>query len=258
MKPELKIVKIGGRLIEEEKLLQEFLNDFSRMEGPKILVHGGGILATQLSEKLGFPTTMLNGRRITDETALKVILMTYAGLVNKNLVAGLQARNAKAIGLCGADGGSIIAVKRPASPVDYGFVGDVEEVDEKFITSLLQQGLLPVFSAISCTREGQLLNTNADSIATAIARAMASEFEVSLYFLMEKKGVLLDVNDESSLVADLNTEKYNSLLSEGRITDGMLPKLHNCFQALENNVSTIYLGNGSLIRNSSTGTKITR
>lgn len=257
-KPVLNIVKIGGRLIEEEQLLQEFLSNFSKMEGLKVLVHGGGILATQLSEKLGFPTTMFNGRRITDEHALKVIVMTYAGLLNKNLVAGLLANGCKAVGLCGADGGSIISVKRPEIPVDYGFVGDVEEVDDKFITSLLQQETIPVFSAISCTRDGQLLNTNADSIATEIAKAMAGEYEVNLYFCMEKKGVLLDVNDETSIIKDLDSERYADLLAEGKITEGMLPKLHNCFQAVENNVSAIYLGDSSLIRNSTTGTKITK
>ncbi len=255
-KPVLNIVKIGGRLIEEEQLLQGFLSDFSKMEGFKVLVHGGGILATQLSEKLGFPTTMLNGRRITDENALKVIVMTYAGLLNKNLVAGLLANGCRAVGLSGADGGSIISVKRPETPVDYGFVGDVEEVDDKFITSLLQQDLVPVFSAISCTRQGQLLNTNADSIATEIAKAMAHEYEVNLYFCMEKKGVLLDVNDESSLISNLDSEKYATLLAEGTFTDGMLPKLHNCFQAVENEVSAIFLGDSSLIRNRTTGTKI--
>ena len=257
-KPVLNIVKIGGRLIEEEQLLQGFLSDFSKMEGLKVLVHGGGILATQLSEKLGFPTTMLNGRRITDENALKVIVMTYAGLLNKNLVAGLLANGCRAMGLCGADGGSIISVKRPETPVNYGFVGDVEEVDDKFITSLLQQEIIPVYSAITCTREGQLLNTNADSIATEIAKAMAREYEVNLYFCMEKKGVLLNVNDDASVIQDLDSERYAALLAEGKITDGMLPKLHNCFQALDNEVSAIYLGDSSLIRNSTTGTKITK
>jgi len=257
-KPVLNIVKIGGRLIEEEQLLQGFLSDFSKMEGLKVLVHGGGILATQLSEKLGFPTTMLNGRRITDENALKVIVMTYAGLLNKNLVAGLLANGCRAMGLCGADGGSIISVKRPETPVNYGFVGDVEEVDDKFITSLLQQEIVPVYSAITCTREGQLLNTNADSIATEIAKAMAREYEVNLYFCMEKKGVLLNVNDDASVIQDLDSERYAALLAEGKITDGMLPKLHNCFQALDNEVSAIYLGDSSLIRNSTTGTKITK
>ena len=257
-KPVLNIVKIGGRLIEEEQLLQGFLSDFSKMEGLKVLVHGGGILATQLSEKLGFPTTMLNGRRITDENALKVIVMTYAGLLNKNLVAGLLANGCRAMGLCGADGGSIISVKRPETPVNYGFVGDVEEVDDKFITSLLQQEIIPVYSAITCTSEGQLLNTNADSIATEIAKAMAREYKVNLYFCMEKKGVLLNVNDDASVIQDLDSERYAALLAEGKITDGMLPKLHNCFQALDNEVSAIYLGDSSLIRNSTTGTKITK
>lgn len=254
----LKIVKIGGKLMEEEQQLQGFLSDFSEMEGPKILVHGGGIMATQLSEKLGYKTTMLDGRRITDENAIKVIVMTYSGLLNKNIVAGLQAKETQAIGLCGADGGSIISKRRAATPIDYGFVGDVEEINTKFITSLLEQEIVPVFSAISCTREGVLLNTNADSIATEIARAMAQEFEVNLYFCMEKKGVMLDVNDETSVINELNLEKYRTLVDECKITDGMLPKLHNCFQAIADKVSAVYLGDATLIKGEFTGTKITQ
>lgn len=254
----LNIVKIGGKLMEEEQELQKFLADFSEINGPKILVHGGGVMATQLSEKLGYPTIMLDGRRITDENAIEVIVMTYAGLLNKNIVAGLQAKGAQALGLCGADGGSIISRRRAATPIDYGFVGDVEEINTKFITSLLKQGIIPVFSAISCTREGVLLNTNADSIATEIAKAMAGEFEVNLYFCMEKKGVMLDVNDEASVIKDLNLEKYRTLVDEGRITDGMLPKLHNCFQAIANEVSAVYLGDATIIKRETTGTKITQ
>lgn len=243
--------------MEEETLLQKFLADFSEMKGHKILVHGGGIMATELSEKLGYNTTMLNGRRITDKNAIKVIVMTYAGLLNKNIVAGLQAIGIQALGLCGADGGSIISRRRAATPIDYGFVGDVEEVNTKFITSLLEQDILPVFSAISCTREGQLLNTNADSIATEIATAMADRFEVKLFFCMEKKGVMLDVNDENSVIKDLNPEKYQALVYEGKITDGMLPKLHNCFRAIEKEVAAVYLGDAAIIQKGAAGTKIT-
>lgn len=257
-KPKLHIVKIGGKLIEDEQKLQAFLDDFSKMKGAKILVHGGGILATQFSEKLGYPTTMIDGRRVTDENALKVIVMTYGGLINKKMVAGLQARNCPSLGLCGADGGSIISQKRAATPIDYGFVGDVEEVNHQFISSLLEQELIPVFSAISCTRDGLLLNTNADSIATEIAKAMARQFKVNLYFCMEKKGVLLDVDDEATLIKDLDFEKYQTLIEEGKIKEGMLPKLHNCFQAIENQVSAIYLGDASLIKDQTTGTKITK
>jgi len=253
----LKIVKIGGKLMEDEQQLQAFLSDFSEIEGPKILVHGGGVMATRLSEQLGYPTTMLDGRRITDENAIRVIVMTYAGLLNKNLVAGLQAKGTSALGLCGADGGSIISRRREATPIDYGFVGDVEEINSKFLTSLLEQAMVPVFSAITCTRDGILLNTNADSIATEIAKAMSASFEVHLYFCMEKKGVLLDVEDETSVIGELDPEKYRSLLKEGKITNGMLPKLHNCFQAIGNKVEAVYLGDAALIREEFTGTKIT-
>lgn len=243
--------------MEDEQQLQAFLSDFAEMKGARVLVHGGGIMATQLSEQLGYPTTMLDGRRITDENALKVILMTYAGLLNKRLVAGLLAKETPALGLCGADGGSVISRKREATPIDYGYVGDVEEINTNFITSLLEQSMVPVFSAITCTRDGMLLNTNADSMATEIARALATKFEVHLYFCMEKKGVLLDISDDASILRHLNRETYQELLAEGKITDGMLPKLHNCFRAIEGEVSAVYLGNAGLIRKESEGTKIT-
>ena len=244
--------------MEEEQQLQSFLSDFAKIKTPKILVHGGGIMATQLSEKLGYATTMLDGRRITDEKAIDVIVMTYAGLLNKKIIAGLLAKGVQALGLCGADGGSIISKRRAATPIDYGFVGDVEEVNPKFITSLLGQGMIPVFSAISCTRDGVLLNTNADSIASEIANAMTKKFEVKLYFCMEKKGVMLDVNDEASVIKDLNQQKYKTLVDEGKITDGMLPKLHNCFQAIANEVSAVFIGDATLIKDETTGTKITQ
>lgn len=252
----LKVVKIGGKLIENEGKLKHFLADFNELNGPKILVHGGGIMANDLSKKLGIPTKMVDGRRITDAETMKVITMTYAGLINKNIVASLLGIGCNSLGLCGADGKSVISIKREISTIDYGFVGDIEAVNSSFITSLLEQQLVPVFSAISSTYEGLLLNTNADSIATEIAKALTVHYEVELFFCFEKQGVLEDVNDEDSLIETLNIQKYQSLLESGAINDGMLPKLHNCFQALEENISKIYLGDHTLLQEKSTFTKI--
>ena len=252
----LRVVKIGGKLIEDEFKFQGFLKDFSALKGPKILVHGGGNFATEVAAKLGYKTKMVDGRRITDSDSLKVIVMTYGGLINKNMVAKLQALGSNAIGLCGADGQSIISKKREVKEIDYGFVGDIEKVNSDFISSLLYQEITPVFSAISCTREGELLNTNGDSVASEIARAMSSRYETELYYCFEKSGVLSNAADDESVIESIDKSKYQELLEEKIISDGMLPKLHNCFQALENGVSTIYLGNYTLLQQKSKHTKI--
>ncbi len=252
----LKVVKIGGKLIEDEKKLQGFLKDFSALEDPKILVHGGGNFATEIAQKLGYETKMVDGRRITDADSLNVIVMTYGGLINKTIIAKLQALGSNAIGLCGADGQSIISKKREVGKIDYGFVGDIEKVNSDFISSLLEQNITPVFSAISCTREGQLLNTNGDSVASEIARAMGNIYETELYYCFEKSGVLANAADDSSVIESIDRSKYQQLLDDKIISDGMLPKLHNCFQALENGVSAIYLGNSALLQKKSKHTRI--
>ena len=252
----LKIIKIGGKLIEDESKFQRFLSDFSALEGPKILVHGGGNFATEMALKLGYESKLIDGRRITDADSLKVIIMTYGGLINKSIVAKLQAQNCNAIGLCGADGKSIISVRRPVKEIDYGFVGDIEEVNSRFISSLLDQNITPVFSAISCTRKGELLNTNGDSVASEIAAAMSGNYETQLYYCFEKKGVLANAEDDDSVIKSIDKRKYKELLDEKIISEGMLPKLHNCFQALESGVSAIYLGNAALLQEKSSHTKI--
>jgi acetylglutamate kinase len=257
MKMVLKVVKIGGKLIENEEKLQVFLKDFTALEGPKILVHGGGNMATDLAGKLGFETKMVDGRRITDENSMKVITMVYGGLINKKIVAGLQHLGCNAIGLCGADGKSIVSGKRPAGEIDFGLVGDIEEVNTKFISSLVEQEIVPVFSAISYSEEGELLNTNADSVAAEIASAMSDRYETLLYYCFEKKGVLSNLHDDESVIEILNLENYRILLEEKLISDGMLPKLHNCFSVLNRNVSKIYLGDASLLQQNSKHTKIT-
>lgn len=252
----LKIVKIGGKLIEDDQKFRLFLEDFSALKGPKILVHGGGNFATEMALKLGYETKMVDGRRITDADSLKVIIMTYGGLFNKSIVAKLQALGTNAIGLCGADGKSIISKRREVKEIDFGFVGDIEEISSAFIISLLNQNIVPVFSAISCTREGELLNSNGDSVAAELAKAMSENFETELIFCFEKKGVLADATNDESVIEEINREKYGELLQEKVISAGMLPKLHNCFQALDHGVKRIILGNAEVLQQKSKNTKI--
>jgi acetylglutamate kinase len=247
MKEKLSIVKIGGNVIEDEKALDIFLTAFSKLEGLKILVHGGGKLATQLATRLGIKSNLVDGRRITDKATVDIITMVYAGLANKKIVAQLQSKKVNAIGLSGADGNSIQAHKRPVKDIDYGFVGDIDGVNSELLKNFLSINLTPVFCAISHDGKGQLLNTNADTITSEIAIAMASGFDTTLYYCFEKKGVLLDINNSESVVKHINTAKYKELLSQGIIADGMLPKLHNCFHALENDVEKVCLGDDSML-----------
>ncbi len=256
MKPKLKIVKVGGKLIEDEQKFKQFLSDFSKIDTPRILIHGGGNFATEIAIKLGYKTKMLDGRRITDANSMQVITMVYGGLISKNIVADLQKLGTNAIGLCGADARSIVSRKRPVKEVDYGYVGDIESVNVNFISSLLDQDITPVFSAISYSDEGEILNSNADSVAAEISKAMSKDYETELYYCFEKKGVLTNSEDDESVIEYLNKEKYQKLLKEKLISDGMLPKLYNCFQALEYGVSSIFLGNSGLLQKDSVHTKI--
>ncbi|MDT0644871.1 acetylglutamate kinase [Zunongwangia sp. F363] len=254
----LKVVKIGGKLIEDENKLREFLKDFCALPFPKILVHGGGTMATKLAEKLGYDTKMVDGRRITDANSMKVITMVYGGLINKNIVAKLQAIGTNALGLCGADAGSIVSSKREIKEIDFGFVGDIERVNTSFISSTLQQNITPVFSAISYDGKGELLNTNGDSVAAEIAKAMAGIYDTELYYCFEKKGVLTDVENDESVIEDIDEQLYRQLLNRGIISEGMLPKLQNCFEALNNGVSKIYLGDSNLLKKNAVHTKIVK
>ncbi len=248
MKQKLSIVKIGGNVIEAEDQLAKFLSSFSKMEGLKILVHGGGKLATQLAEKLGIQSQLVGGRRITDEESLKVITMVYGGLTNKNIVAQLQANNCNAIGLSGADGNTIQAHKRPVKTIDYGYAGDVDGINATTINALLTSGLVPVFCAITHNGKGQLLNTNADTIASEMAIGMSGLYETTLYYCFEKKGVLMDVAEENSVVKHINSQSYQELLDQKIIADGMLPKLENCFHALNKNVHKVCIGDISMLQ----------
>ena len=245
-KEKLSIVKIGGNIIEDSNSLLTFLKLFSNLKGKKILVHGGGKRATHIASKLGIESKMINGRRITDTETLKVITMVYGGLVNKNIVAKLQALSIDAIGLTGADINSIQSDIRPVKDINYGYVGDVKKIESNSIDKLIKADFSPIFCAITHDGNGQLLNTNADTIANKIASGMSNKYETSIYYCFELNGVLKDINDENSVIKDLNFDSYNNLLKDGVFADGMLPKLYNCFDALKNGVSKIYLGNTSI------------
>ena len=252
MKEKVAVIKIGGAVIENKEELSKFLAAFSKIEGPKILVHGGGKLATELGKKLGIESKLVNGRRITDAKGLDLITMVYGGLVNKQIVAELQALNCNAIGLSGADANVIQAVKRPVKDIDYGFAGDITTVNANVIDAMLQNNWTPVFCALTHTKAGQLLNTNADTIASEIAIAMSSLYDTTLYYCFEKKGVLLDITNEKSVVKKLNTETYKELLDSKIIADGMLPKLENCFNALHKKVGTVCIGDVSMLNKNET------
>jgi acetylglutamate kinase len=261
MRP-LTIVKIGGNIIDNSQKLHQFLLDFTAMPGKKILVHGGGKIATELGISLGIEPKMVDGRRITDIQTLRVVTMVYAGLINKNMVAQLQAKGCNAIGLTGADGNIIKAVKRPVKTVDYGFVGDldVDSVSSTTINTLLKGNLVPVFCAITHDGDTQLLNTNADTIASALAVAMSSLYETKLVYCFEKKGVLRDVEDEDSLVKEIKLEEFEDLKEQGIVSGGMIPKLHNAFEAIKQGVKAVYIGKADELSNLDTtglGTRLT-
>ncbi len=243
----LSIVKIGGNIIEDELSLKAFLKLFANLEGKKILVHGGGKRATSMSSKLGIESKMVNGRRITDAETLEVITMVYGGLVNKNIVAQLQALQVDAIGLTGADANSIASDKRPVKDIDFGFVGDVKNVAHNSIDKLIKADFTPVFCAITHDGNGQLLNTNADTIASQVAVGMSNLYETSIYYCFELKGVLKDINDKNSVIKHIDSKLYKQLLEDKIIADGMLPKLENCFDALKHGVKTINMGNTAML-----------
>ncbi|MDE5812446.1 MAG: acetylglutamate kinase, partial [Muribaculaceae bacterium] len=217
------IYKIGGNVVDNPEALDQFLNDFARIVGPKVLVHGGGKEATRLSKALGLETTMIDGRRVTDRETLDVVTMVYAGLINKRIVSALQARAVNAIGLTGADANVILATRRKPNPVDYGFVGDIDpaDIDTDLIESFLAQGITPVFCAINHDGEGSLLNCNADSVAASIAKAMARVTNSRLVYCFEKDGVLADVDDPKTLIPRLAPGKYGALREEGAVSGGM-------------------------------------
>ena len=256
MQQQLTIVKVGGKIIEDSESLATFLKDFALIAGDKILIHGGGHSATLLAEKLGLQTKMTEGRRITDPEMLKVVTMVYAGLINKNIVAQLQKLGIDAIGLTGADMNLILSEKRPVKEIDYGFVGDIRNVNVLALLELLNQNYLPVIAPLTHDGNGNLLNTNADSIAAATAKALAFDRNVRLIYCFEKRGVLMNENDEKSLIPTLDFELFQQYKNKGIIQGGMIPKLDNAFQAIAFGVkeviitraSDINTGKGTFIR----------
>ena len=283
----IKVVKIGGNVVDNPELLREFVRDFAAMPGMKVLVHGGGVMASQMQKEMGMVPKMIEGRRVTDEQTLKVVTMVYAGWCNKNITALLQAQGCNAIGLTGADGNAIKASKRPplhveslGEDVDYGYVGDVsaQSVNAPFIYSLLSRGIVPVFNAINHDGNGNLLNTNADTIASSIAVAMANyryrtprevccrceecthccddgrlTHETELIYCFEKDGVLMDKDDDSSVIPEINKEQFTMLKEKGVVADGMIPKLTNSFKAIDSGVARVVIKHArNLLKNKGT------
>lgn len=235
----LTVLKVGGAVVEDRQALDAFLAGFAALPGLKVLVHGGGREATRVAAQLGIETTMVNGRRVTDADMLRVVTMVYGGLVNKGVVAALQARGVNALGLTGADLGCMLAVKRPVTDIDYGYVGDMEKVDTSILADLIARGVVPVMAPLSFDGKGSLLNTNADTIASSVAKALAERFEVTLAYCFEKAGVLRDPDDDSSVIPLITKESFAALASEGAVSGGMLPKLQNAFEALESGVKEV-------------------
>ena len=238
----LYVIKIGGNIINDETKLQSFLASFASIEGKKILIHGGGKLATKLAAQLGVEQQMIDGRRITDAETLKIVTMVYAGYINKNIVAQLQSRGSNAIGLCGADGNVIQSHKRQHPTIDYGFVGDVDAVNTSLLKSLLDQNINVVIAPITHNKDGLLLNTNADTIAQEIAQAMSELYEVHLIYSFEKAGVLMDANDDSTIITSITPSSYTELKQRNVIFAGMIPKLDNAFAALNKGVHRVVIG----------------
>lgn len=257
----LLIVKIGGNVIDNIDALNDFIEKFAALPGKKILVHGGGKLASDIAGRMGIPVKMAEGRRITDEQTLGVATMVYAGLTNKTIVAKLQAAGCDAVGLSGADGNVIQTMKRPVKDIDYGYVGDVmhDSVDAASIKKFLDGGFTPVFSAITHNGQGQLLNTNADTIASALAVGMTSIYETSLIYCFEKEGVLLDVNDRDSVIPEITQTDFERLKKNKAVAEGMIPKLQNAFEAVSKGVAEVAIGNAQslhLIQQNRAGTRM--
>lgn len=242
MRERLFIIKIGGNIIDDEEKLSSFLNDFSRIDGKKILVHGGGKLATRIAEQLKIPQQIINGRRITDAETLKIVTMVYAGYINKNIVAQLQANNCNALGLTGADGDSVFAHRRVHPVMDYGFAGDIDGINPLLLNNLIEQNITIVFSPITHNKKGQLLNTNADTIAQELAKGLGNLYDVELIYLFEKTGVLQDADDDTTVIRRIDKRSYQKLKKEEKIFAGMIPKLDNAFAALDSGVKKVSIG----------------
>lgn len=256
----LYVIKIGGNIIDDDAALEKFLTDFAQLSQPKILVHGGGKIATKIAEKLEIVTQMVDGRRITDLPMLEVVTMVYGGLINKNIVARLQSKSVNALGITGADGNACLSDKRPVKEIDYGYVGDVKKVNASFLYQLLEQGIVPIFAPLTHDGSGNLLNTNADTMANEIALALATLVETHLIYCFELKGVLQNFEDKNSVIPFITPRSFNDLKNNGIISKGMIPKLENAIAAIKGGVSSVTIAHAEdihmLKEGKTLGTKI--
>ncbi len=256
MKKDLHIVKIGGNIIDTPEALASFLVNFASIPGFKLLVHGGGKIATSMAADLGIKSQMIEGRRVTDTESLRIVTMVYAGWINKSIVASLQAHATNAIGLTGPDGGFVISHKRNPEPIDYGFVGDIESVNADGLKALIDAGFSPVFAPITADLQGQLLNTNADTMAQALAIALSKHFNITLTFCFEKQGVLMNPNDDNSVISHINARNFTELKADGIVSAGMIPKLENALKAISEGVQTVRLCHADFVSQPDKGTLI--
>ena len=241
MKEKITIIKVGGKIVEEHESLNSLLDRFAQIEGRKVLIHGGGRSATRIAERLGIESRMVGGRRITDIDTLQFVTLVYGGLVNKNIVAQLQARGVNALGLTGADCNIIRAHKRPVGEVDYGFVGDVDRADGAMLSRLIEQGIVPIIAPLTHDGNGNMLNTNADTMAAETAKALSAHYETRLIYCFEYPGVMRDPDDAASLIPTITRESYRTLLADGTVSGGMIPKIDNAFNAIENGVREVII-----------------
>ena len=241
MKKAITIIKVGGKIVEERESLMQLLDRFAAIEGEKVLKHGGGRSATRIAEKLGIESRMIDGRRVTDEATLGVVTMVYGGLVNKNIVAGLQARGVNALGLTGADCNVIHAHKRPVKEIDWGFVGDVDGADGKMLSALIEQGIVPVVAPLTHDGKGNMLNINADTMAAETAKALAPYYDVTLTYCFEFPGVMRNPEDATSVIPEIRTDDYRMFKEQGIVSGGMIPKIDNAFNALNNGVKKVII-----------------
>lgn len=254
MKEKLYCVKIGGNIINASDKLESFLSQFSQIEGNKILIHGGGKIATQIGTQLGIESQYTNGRRITDDQTIDLVTMVYGGLINKKITATLQKFHCNAMGLCGADGNIIPAVKRPVKDVDFGWVGDVDatQINIDFLTQILNANITPVFAPLTHDQKGHILNTNADTIAASLATALSDIYDVRLIYCFEKKGILLDIENENSVIPTITEDDFKQLHKSGALFEGIIPKLENAFDAIHNGVHEVLIGHADQINKNTT------
>ena len=256
MKDKLTIIKVGGKIVEEPETLAALLRDFAAIDGFKLLVHGGGRSATNIAAQLGIETQMIDGRRVTDQQMLEVVTMVYGGLVNKTIVARLQALGIDALGMTGADMNILRSDRRPVKTVDYGFVGDVKEVNSQALATLIRAGVVPVIAPLTHDGKGSMLNTNADTMAGETAKGLANDFDVQLVYCFEKAGVLRDENDDDSVIGLVDRDIYTQLRNDGIVVGGMIPKLDNAFEAIDAGVSEVIITKASSLDNLALGTHI--